>query len=140
MKSHLTCGNRQNWLLLLEVNLISNYEPGFPDMGGGRGGGGGDNTKSPATNQCPQPTMRGTELALPHLVPPPFLKPFYIRNASKKDMEMWLCKLHLHCQWAVESLLQWAKKVKIEIAATNYRHVLSMLMIDCAPKQNTHIS
>ena len=38
------------------------------------------------------------------------LKPFNIRNASKKDMEMCLCKLHLHIQWAFNSLLEWTRR------------------------------
>ena len=68
------------------------------------------------------------------------LKPFYIRNASKKDMEMCLCKLHLHTQWSFEALLRWSKKVQIEIGATTYRDFLSKLMMDCPKETHTHIS
>ena len=69
------------------------------------------------------------------------LKPFYIRNASKKDMGMCLCKLHLHFQWAVEALLQWAKKVEIEIPdTTTCHHLLSKLMVDCLAEQHMHVS
>ena len=51
------------------------------------------------------------------------------------------CKLHLHFQWAVEALLQWAKKVEIEIPdTTTYRHLLSKLMVDCPAEQHTHVS
>ena len=74
------------------------------------------------------------------------LKPFYIRDASQKDVEMCLCKLHLHGQWSIKSLLQWVKKVQqqqpqqhVEIDATDYRTFYAKLMKGCPPEHHTHI-
>ena len=33
------------------------------------------------------------------------LKPFYVRTATSKDVEMCVCKLHLHARWAVKALV-----------------------------------
>lgn len=49
------------------------------------------------------------------------LKPFYIRNASNQDIEMCLCKLHLHIQWAINSLLQLYRKLNLEVLSGDYR-------------------
>ena len=68
------------------------------------------------------------------------LKPFYIRNGSKQHIEMCLCKLHLHAQWSVNSLLQWTRKVGVNINANNFRTFLGILMVDCPSEQHTHIS
>ena len=37
------------------------------------------------------------------------LKPFYIRGASQKDIQICLCKLHLHTQWSFQALLEGLK-------------------------------
>ena len=67
------------------------------------------------------------------------LKPFYVCNASKKNMDMCLCKLHLHTQWSIESLLKRTKQVNVELDATNFQDFLGILMINCPPEQNTHV-
>eukprot|EP00794_Sanderia_malayensis_P019611 gene19611-21542_t len=53
---------------------------------------------------------------------------------------MCLCKLHLHAQWSVNSLLQWTRKVGVNINANNFRTFLGILMVDCPSEQHTHIS
>lgn len=46
----------------------------------------------------------------------------------------------IHFQWASETLLQWAKKVSLEIHATSYRHLLTSIMQDCPYEIHTHLS
>ena len=68
------------------------------------------------------------------------LKPFNVRNASKQDIEMCLCKLHLHMQWAFNSLLEWAKKQDVDLEVTNFRNFLKKLMAGCPAGEHTHIA
>ena len=55
------------------------------------------------------------------------LKPFYVRGASQKDIQMCLCKLHLHTQWSFKALLEWAKAVGQPTDALDYRGILTRL-------------
>ena len=38
------------------------------------------------------------------------LKPFYIRHDTQKDLEMCVCKHHLHARWAVDALVTNARQ------------------------------
>ena len=47
------------------------------------------------------------------------LKPFYVRRASSKDMEMCCCKLHLHNRWPMDALLECCKLQSIDLGQVN---------------------
>ena len=68
------------------------------------------------------------------------LKPFYIRGASQKDIQMCLCKLHLHTQWSFKALLEWAKAVGQPVDALDYCGILIRLTQDCDAEEQTYIS
>ena len=36
------------------------------------------------------------------------LKPFYVKSSTKKDIEMCVCKTHLHARWCIESIIDCA--------------------------------
>ena len=48
------------------------------------------------------------------------LLPFYIRSPTSKDVEMCLCKDHLHARWAVNTLLKLTKKQDIGVNFDSY--------------------
>ena len=43
------------------------------------------------------------------------LKPFYIRHVTEKDIEMCVCKKHLHARWGINGLIELAKLQGIHI-------------------------
>ena len=68
------------------------------------------------------------------------LKPFYVRNASLKDMEMCCCKLYLHARWSIRALLESAKKLGIAILPEDYKSFFALLSTECDDDDNTYIS
>ena len=55
------------------------------------------------------------------------LRPFYARSPTEKDIEMCVCKDHLHARWAVEAFLKLTKKQKITVDFCSYETFLSFL-------------
>jgi hypothetical protein len=43
------------------------------------------------------------------------IKPFYIRTPTERDMEMCVCKSHLHARYAIASLSKCATEQNIEL-------------------------
>ena len=78
------------------------------------------------------PVSYGTFLAL---------KPFYIRNATEKDIEMCCCKKHLHARWSVQALISCSEKQKISLQEIdNYDSFFAYLYQDCPKDDLTYIN
>ena len=78
------------------------------------------------------PVSYGTFLAL---------KPFYIRNATEKDIEMCCCKKHLHACWSVQALISCSEKQKISLQEIdNYDSFFAYLYQDCPKDDLTYIN
>ena len=67
-------------------------------------------------------------------------KPFYVRHASKKDLVMCCCILHLHVRWVIQALIKCLDKQSISFAAANYEEFFDLLYADCPSEQHTYIS
>ena len=68
------------------------------------------------------------------------LKPFYVRSPTTKDMEMCVCKKHLHAKWAINALINSVKLQKIDIPDfVNYEQFMAYLYEDCNKIDNTYI-
>ena len=49
------------------------------------------------------------------------LKPFYVRSATTRDIEMCVCKKHLHARWCIQAIIECASQQNIGIGAiTSY--------------------
>ena len=60
------------------------------------------------------------------------LKPFYVYTATAKDIEMCVCKVHLHGRWSVKSLVTCCKENEIDIGnIVSYETLLQNLTSDC---------
>ena len=69
------------------------------------------------------------------------LKPFYITSATEKDLEMCVCKKHLHGRWSIAALLENAVKQNIDTGDINdYYSLLEHLTKSCPPENGTYIS
>ena len=53
------------------------------------------------------------------------LRPFYVRAPTGKDIEMCVCKDHLHARWAVNAIVKLAKKQSIPIDFDSYESFFS---------------
>ena len=53
------------------------------------------------------------------------LRPFYVRAPSGKDLEMCVCKDHLHARWAIKALVKLAKKQSIPLNFHSYETFFS---------------
>ena len=60
------------------------------------------------------------------------LKPFYTRPVQKCNIEMSCCKKHLHTRWSINSLLEYAKKLKSELPFENYTGFFEHIYSDCS--------
>ena len=47
------------------------------------------------------------------------LKPFYIRSATTKDLEMCCCKKHLHARWSIVALIECCNKQNLNLGTVN---------------------
>ena len=69
------------------------------------------------------------------------LKPFYVRTATTKDVEMCVCKQHLHMRWALKSLIEVCKENEIDLGDTkNYDTFFSHLTVGCKSNPNSYIT
>ena len=69
------------------------------------------------------------------------LKPFYVRSATTKDIEMCCCKKHLHARWSIQALIQCAIKQGIDITPVNcYYTFFEYLVDDCEKDALTYIN
>ena len=70
-----------------------------------------------------------------------YLKSFYVTSATEKDLEMCVCKKHLHGRWSIAALLENAEKQNIDTGDINdYYSLLEHLTKSCPPEEGTHIS
>ena len=69
------------------------------------------------------------------------LKPFYITNTTEKDLEMCVCKKHLHGRWGIAALLENSKKQNMHTGnITDYYTLLEHLTKSCPSEDHTYIS
>lgn len=68
------------------------------------------------------------------------LKPFYVRSATTRDVEMCCCKIHLHARWAIAALVECASKEEITLPFHDYDSFFSYLAKDCEPCATTYIN
>ena len=68
------------------------------------------------------------------------LRPFYMRSATTKDIEVCCCKLHLHARWAVRSLITCCKKQEIDLGqVTTYETFFERITEFCPTSTSTYI-
>ncbi|XP_066932940.1 uncharacterized protein [Clytia hemisphaerica] len=70
------------------------------------------------------------------------LKPFYIRPATPKDLEMCCCKKHLHARWSIKALIDNCNKQKIDLGdVKDYSSFFTCLTKKCGKEEeSTYIS
>jgi len=69
------------------------------------------------------------------------LKPFYVRQCSQKDIEMYCCKIHLHARWSINALLELCKKQSIDLGLVHdYYSFFTFNSSDCENDTITHMS
>lgn len=68
------------------------------------------------------------------------LRPFYVRNVSLKDMEMCVCKIHLHVRWCINAMVKLACKLEITLPFNNYTGFFELLYTNCEDMEHTYIS
>ena len=66
------------------------------------------------------------------------LRPFYVRNVSLKDMEMCVCKIHLHARWCISSMLKIFNKASIGLPFDSYNTFFDILYSNCDHIDNTY--
>ena len=68
------------------------------------------------------------------------LKPFYVRNTTTKDIEMCVCKKHLHARWGIQALITLANAQKIDLGTiSNYTTFFDYLTNTCPSNETTYI-
>jgi len=67
------------------------------------------------------------------------IRPFYVRAATTKDMEMCCCKKHLHARWGIAALLENAKEQGINLNFESYTEFFQHLTEDCTKEKLTYI-
>ena len=67
------------------------------------------------------------------------LKPFYIKSATPKDIEMCCCKVHLHARWSVKALIECCKKQNIPVDFNDYKSFFAYLTKNCKIVETTCI-
>ena len=67
------------------------------------------------------------------------LRPFYVRHASLKDMEMCCCNLHLHGCWWINALLKIADKLGIPFLPSSYENFFANFYANCPDMSDTYI-
>ena len=69
------------------------------------------------------------------------LKPFYVRSATTKDVEMCCCKKQLPMCWSVKALIDCTTKQNICLGRiNNYSSFFEHLTEDCEKEESTYIS
>ena len=63
-----------------------------------------------------------------------------MRHTTQKDIEICVCKDHLHGRWSVETLVECSKKRDITILFADYQSFFDYLSTDCPPGNLTYIS
>ena len=68
------------------------------------------------------------------------LKPFYIRTATTKDIEVCCCKTHLHARWSIKALITCCLNQNIAVGGvTSYDSFFQYIYKDC-PTEHTYVS
>ena len=69
------------------------------------------------------------------------LKPFYVRFTTEKDLEMCVCKKHLHARWAIQSLIENAGSQNIDLGEiSSYETFFQSLTSQCNKSDTTYIA
>ena len=67
-----------------------------------------------------------------------FLRPFYVRAPNSKDIEMCVCKVHLHVRWAIEALPKLSKMQHIRISFKNCETFFNAIYSsNCVPPEGS---
>ena len=67
------------------------------------------------------------------------LKPFYMRNVTEKDIEMCVCKKHLHACWAIQALLANANQQNMHVEFEDYDGFFSLITEECNAGEFTYL-
>ena len=67
------------------------------------------------------------------------LKPFYIRHVTEKDIEMCVCKKHLHARWGINGLIELAKLQGIHIDFDCYAGFFNFISRKCKTGECTYL-
>ena len=66
------------------------------------------------------------------------LKPFYVRAPTSKDIEMCVCKEHLHARWAIKCLVELCEKQNLNIDFKDYGSFFKFLYsTKCLPSSSS---
>lgn len=68
------------------------------------------------------------------------LKPFYIRHATLKDIEMCCCKKHLHARWSIDVLAEYSKRNGVDQPFNNYESFFQHVFANCRSQEQAHKS
>ena len=69
------------------------------------------------------------------------LKPFYIRPAIDKDVEMCCCEKHLHAQWSIKALIDLCHAQSIDTGTVlDYYPFFDLMTKHCEPAETSHVS
>ena len=69
-----------------------------------------------------------------------YLRPFYVRSLTERDIQMCVCKKHLHARWSVAALVSNAKEQEMDLPFTDYESFFSHLTNQCEKEETTYIS
>lgn len=70
------------------------------------------------------------------------LKPFYVRSATTKDIEVCCCKTHLHARWSIKALVSCCREQNMTIDSgdvTSYDSFFQFVTKDCQSDETTYI-
>ena len=69
------------------------------------------------------------------------LKPFYVRLATTKDLEMCCCKKHLHARWVIKAMIENCEKQMIGLGHINdYYTFFEQVTQHCKKEEHTNIT
>ena len=58
----------------------------------------------------------------------------------ERDMEMWVCKNHLHARYAIASLIECANKQNIQLDISSYETFFEYITQNCPKVDDTYIA
>jgi len=70
------------------------------------------------------------------------LKPFYVKSATTKDIEVCCCKTHLHARWSIKALVSCcnAQNISLQGEVSSYDSFFDHIYKDCQPEDTTYIN
>ena len=68
------------------------------------------------------------------------LRPFYVRPATAKDVEVCCSKVHLHARWLVNALIKSCKNQILHGRINDYSLLFIFITSECTTEECTYIS